>query len=112
MLIRLLALFWLALSGLAQAAEPLDPEVAYLSSDQPVTSPFATCFEVLDVLDAGEKSLRAWVRDHQAEDPAAVSLLLAHLVGLANEVSDEVRDPDEQEFLLELVRDLEASFPS
>ena len=43
----------------------LDPEVAYLSSDQPVTSPFATCFEVLDVLDAGEKSLRAWVRDHQ-----------------------------------------------
>lgn len=29
MLIRLLALFWLALSGLAQAAEPLDPEVAY-----------------------------------------------------------------------------------
>ncbi len=53
-----------------------------------------------------------WVRDHQAEDPAAVSLLLAHLVGLANEVSDEVRDPDEQEFLLELVRDLEASFPS
>jgi thiol:disulfide interchange protein DsbD len=29
MLIRLLALFWLAFSGLAQAAEPLDPEQAY-----------------------------------------------------------------------------------
>ncbi|MEW6515169.1 MAG: protein-disulfide reductase DsbD [Pseudomonadota bacterium] len=29
MLIRLLAFFWLAFSGLAQAAEPLDPEQAY-----------------------------------------------------------------------------------
>ncbi len=29
MLIRLLALCWLALAGIAQAAEPLDPELAY-----------------------------------------------------------------------------------
>lgn len=43
----------------------LDAQVAYLSSDQPIDSPFATCFEIIEVLDAGEKSLRAWVRDNQ-----------------------------------------------
>ncbi len=53
-----------------------------------------------------------WIRDHQSQDPAAVTLLLAHLVGLANQVSDRVHDPDEEEFLMELLRDLEASFPS
>ena len=53
-----------------------------------------------------------WIRDHWQEDPGALSLLLAHLVGLANEALEEVRDPDEQAFLEELVRDLEGSFPS
>lgn len=41
----------------------LDAEVAYLSSAAPIVSPFATCFEVLEELDAGEKALRAWVRE-------------------------------------------------
>jgi len=53
-----------------------------------------------------------WIRDHRTDDPAAVTLLLAHLVGLANEVSQLVHDSDEQEFLMELLRDLEGSFPS
>jgi len=51
-----------------------------------------------------------WIRDHFAEDPALVSLLLAHVVGVINEADDAVEDPDEQEFLQELVRDLHASF--
>lgn len=29
------------------------------------TSPFATAFEILEVLDAGERALRRWVRDNQ-----------------------------------------------
>lgn len=52
-----------------------------------------------------------WIRDHFVEDPALVSLLLAHLVGLLNEADDAVDDPDEREFLQELIRDLHASFP-
>lgn len=40
----------------------LDSEVAYLSSDTPIDSPFVTCYEVLETLDTGEKSLRAWLR--------------------------------------------------
>lgn len=52
-----------------------------------------------------------WIRDHFSEDPAALSLLLAHLVGLLNHADDAVEDPDEREFLQELVRDLQASFP-
>lgn len=43
----------------------LAPGVGYLTCDQPVRTPFATCFEVLDVLDAGEKPLRRWVRAHE-----------------------------------------------
>lgn len=42
----------------------LAPGIAYLTSDEMVRTPFATTFEVLDVLDASEKSLRAWVRDN------------------------------------------------
>lgn len=52
-----------------------------------------------------------FIRDRHLEDPGLVSLLLAHLIGMANEASAEVSDRDEQEFLLELVRDLEASYP-
>ncbi len=42
----------------------LAPGIAYLTSDEMVRTPFATTFEVLDVLDASEKSLRAWIRDN------------------------------------------------
>ncbi|HSN43634.1 MAG TPA: class I SAM-dependent methyltransferase [Propionibacteriaceae bacterium] len=41
------------------------PGIAYLTSDVPIESPFATTFEVLDVLDYSERTLRAWVRDGQ-----------------------------------------------
>ncbi len=40
----------------------LDPQVAYLSSNQPYQGPWGTCFEVLQVLDYREKTLAAWVR--------------------------------------------------
>lgn len=43
----------------------LDPEVAYLSSEAPLASPFATSFEILDELEFSEKVLRAWVRQHE-----------------------------------------------
>lgn len=56
----------------ARAFDRIDPEawlldsgVAYLSCDHPVTSPFVSCFEVLETLDVGEKTLRAWVRDNR-----------------------------------------------
>lgn len=51
-----------ALDRIHPRAWLLDAAVAYLSCDEPVDSPFATCFEVLQTLDADEKSLRAWVR--------------------------------------------------
>ena len=54
-----------ALNRIDPQAWLLDPEVAYLSTDHPVASPFASCFEVLQTLDAGEKTLRAWVRDNR-----------------------------------------------
>jgi SAM-dependent methyltransferase len=43
----------------------LDSQVAYLSSDEPIKSPFLTCFRVDEVLDYNVKSIRSWVRDHQ-----------------------------------------------
>ena len=42
----------------------LDGEVAYLSADQPISTPFATSFEVIQSLDYNVKTLRAWVRDN------------------------------------------------
>lgn len=42
----------------------LDAQIAYVASSAPIDNPFLTSFEVLDVLDAHEKSLRRWVRDH------------------------------------------------
>lgn len=41
----------------------LDPHVAYLSSDVPIATPWATRFEVLDVLDYSVKALRGYVRE-------------------------------------------------
>ena len=57
-------------AGLIDAIAPehelwlLDPHTAYLSSDGPLSSPYATCFEVLEVLDYDVKRLRGWVREH------------------------------------------------
>jgi hypothetical protein len=50
--------------GRRLGAHLLDPEIAYLTSDTLLDTPFATAFEVLEVLGAGEKSLRRWVRAH------------------------------------------------
>ena len=36
--------------------------IAYLAAPERRVTPFATAFEVLDVIDVGEKALRAWVR--------------------------------------------------
>lgn len=40
------------------------PGIAYLFADKPTATPFARCFEVLDVLPWNERVLRSWVRDH------------------------------------------------
>ena len=42
----------------------VDAQIAYLTGDEPVDSPFATSFIVTDVLPYKEKLLRGWVRDH------------------------------------------------
>lgn len=54
-----------ALNQLGEGLWLLDPEVAYLSSEAPLASPFATSFEILDELEFSEKALRAWVRQHE-----------------------------------------------
>ncbi len=56
-------------AGLLDAIAPdatwlLDPEIAYLSSDEPITSPFATTFAITETLPYNDKALRAWVRDN------------------------------------------------
>lgn len=51
--------------GRQLGAHLLNPEIAYLSADVATATPFAGVFEVLEVLGAGEKELRRWVRDHQ-----------------------------------------------
>jgi hypothetical protein len=43
----------------------LDPQVAYLTSDQRCSTPFATAFEVRQRLPFQRKALRAWVREAQ-----------------------------------------------
>lgn len=50
--------------GLAEVldAARLRPQLAYLLGTEHHPTPFATAFEVLEVMDAGEKTLRAWVR--------------------------------------------------
>ena len=45
-------------------ATRVDDTVAYLGADWHLPTPFATAFEVLEVLPYDEKVLRAWVRDH------------------------------------------------
>lgn len=55
-----------AVAALAErlGAYTLASRVAYLTADELVVSPFATAFEVLDVLAFDERTLRAWVREH------------------------------------------------
>jgi SAM-dependent methyltransferase len=55
--------------GLAALAEILtarlvDPQIAYLTGDRLVDTPFAVGFEVLEVLPYDRKVLRRWLRDH------------------------------------------------
>ncbi|MFX4272305.1 THUMP-like domain-containing protein [Propionibacteriaceae bacterium Y1685] len=47
------------------SAQRLDPQIAYLTSDRRVTTPYGTGFEILEQLPCNEKALRAWVREHQ-----------------------------------------------
>jgi hypothetical protein len=51
--------------GAQLGAGLLDPQVAYLTSDRPCSTPFATAFEVRERLPFHLKALRTWVR--QAE---------------------------------------------
>lgn len=46
-------------------AHRLHPEVAYLATEDPVSSPFWTSFEVLESLAWREKDVRRWVRDNE-----------------------------------------------
>lgn len=43
----------------------VDPQIAYLSSDTLVPTPFAVAFEILESLPYKEKVLRRWLRDHE-----------------------------------------------
>ena len=52
------------LLGQRLGAHLLDAEIAYLSADTASATPFATGFEVLEVLPTGLKALRRWVREH------------------------------------------------
>jgi SAM-dependent methyltransferase len=55
-----------ALGSLAEVtgAHRVHREVAYLTTDRQIDSPFWTSFEVLDALPWREKEVRRWVRDH------------------------------------------------
>lgn len=43
----------------------LDEQIAYLSADALVPTPYAVAFKINDVLPYSEKVLRRWVRDHE-----------------------------------------------
>jgi hypothetical protein len=56
--------------GIAEVARMTDShliaaDLAYLSGDQLVRTPFATPFQVLETFDYTEKNLKEWVRTHQ-----------------------------------------------
>jgi SAM-dependent methyltransferase len=50
--------------GQSLGARLLDPQIAYLTADTLVRTPFAVAFEVLEVLPYDRKALRRWLRDH------------------------------------------------
>lgn len=56
-----------ALDALAVAtgARRIHPDVAYLSTDDPVDSPFWTSFEIVETMPWREKDLRRWVRENE-----------------------------------------------
>jgi hypothetical protein len=54
-----------AVLGAQLDAGLLDPQVAYLTSDQLCSTPFAVTFEVRQRLPFHLKALRAWVREAQ-----------------------------------------------
>ncbi|GAB3915108.1 methyltransferase [Microlunatus endophyticus] len=43
----------------------LDDQIAYLSADELISTPYATCFEISESLPYNEKLLRRWIRDHR-----------------------------------------------
>jgi len=51
------------LLGERLGARLLDPQIAYLTADQRVDTPFAAVFEVVEVLPYATKVLRRWVRE-------------------------------------------------
>lgn len=54
------------LTGLLDSTfHPLAAGLGYLCGPHRVDSPFVSCFEVLEVLDASDKALRRWVREHE-----------------------------------------------
>lgn len=50
--------------GASLGARLIDPQIAYLTGDRLVDTPFAVGFEVLEVLPYDRKALRRWLRDH------------------------------------------------
>lgn len=52
-------------AGADQPPAPAAKEGGQVAEPAGPTSPFATAFEILEVLDAGERALRRWVRDNQ-----------------------------------------------
>lgn len=54
-----------AIDQISPATWLLGPGVAYLSTDEPISTVFASCFEVLETLDFHQKTLKAWVRDNE-----------------------------------------------
>jgi len=56
-----------AIGALAEAlhARAASPGIAYLFADKLIATPFATAFEVLETLPNDERTLRAWLREHQ-----------------------------------------------
>ncbi|MGD7704845.1 class I SAM-dependent methyltransferase [Microlunatus sp. Y2014] len=47
------------------AAHRLDPQIAYLTTDEPPDTPYGVGFEMVGSFPWKEKVLRAWVRDHE-----------------------------------------------
>ena len=53
-----------AIGALAQmtGTHPIADSIAYLTGPEPIPTPFATAFEILDTLPFSDKEIRAWVR--------------------------------------------------
>lgn len=51
--------------GRRLSAGLLDPQIAYLTADEPILTPYAATFDITEELPYAEKLLRRWVRDHE-----------------------------------------------